>query len=167
MLGLSVGQLLMINELNKWMAFIQMPRTELGGFAICPYAKQAIMQKSYDIQYTNVNGVTDILDNIDITKNDVTILVINDYINYDMEYLVDYTMELNQKYKMRDIVILDNDPRSPMYINGVVSTFEHAYLWIIQSLDDLTSKSQQLSKTNYYSFWTQQQIDEVVTWRKK
>ncbi len=130
-------------------------------------ARQAIIQKSYDIQYTNVNSVTSILDDIDITKNDVTILVIDDYMNYDMEYLVNHTMELNQKYKMQDIVILDNDPRSPMDINGIVSTFEHAYLWIIQSLSDLTSKSRQLSKTNYYSFWTQQQIDEVVTWRKK
>ena len=149
------------------MAFIQMPRTELGGFAICPYAKQAIMQKSYDIQYTNVNDVTNILDNIDIIKNDVTILVINDYMNYDIDYLVNCTMQLNQKYKMHDIVILDNDPREPMNINGVVSTFEHAYLWIVQSLSDLTNKSQHLRKTNYYSFWTQQQIDEVITWREK
>lgn len=149
------------------MAFIQMPRTELGGFAICPYAKQAIMQKSYDIQYTNVNDITSILDNIDITKNDVTILVINDYINYDIDYLVNRTMELNQKYKMHDIVILDNDPREPMNINGVVSTFEYAYLWIVQSLSDLTNKSQYLRKTNYYSFWTQRQIDEVITWREK
>jgi hypothetical protein len=157
----------MINKLNEWMAFIQMPRPELGGFAICPYAKQAIMQKSYDIQHTNVNDVTSIIDNIDITKNDISILVIDDYINYDIDYLVNQTMTLNQKYKMQDIVILDNDPRSPMNINGVVSTFEHSYLWIVQQLTDLTNKSHQLSKTNYYSFWTQQQIDEVVTWRKK
>ena len=149
------------------MAFIQMPRTELGGFAICPYAKQAIMQKSYDIQYTNVNDVISILDNIDIAKNDVSILVLDDYINYDIDYLVDHTMELNQKYKMHDIVILDNDPRTPMHINGVVSTFEYAYLWIVQSLSDLTNKSHHLRKTNYYSFWTQQQIDEVITWREK
>ena len=157
----------MINKLNEWMAFIQMPRTELGGFAICPYAKQAITQKSYDIQHTTVDTFTSILDTDDIKQYDVSIFVIDNYQNYDVQYLIDYTMQLNQKYKIRDMVILDNDPRTPMYINRVMSTFEHAYLWVVQSLSDLNNKTHHLQKTNYYSFWTQQQLDEVVTWRSE
>lgn len=156
----------MIEKINEWMGFIQLPRTELGGFPVCPYAKQAILQKSYEISTICVNDIHDVLNNVDIIKNSVTIFIVHDYEQYDIEYLSNFTVNLNTQYKSKDFAILDNDPRVPFSINGVNTSFEHSYLWLIQSLSDLNKKSLDLHKTNYYSYWTQDQLDEVVNWRK-
>ena len=93
--------------------------------------------------------------------------MVEDYLSYDENYLVNYTTTLNDEYKSKDFVILENDPRSPMIVNGVTTSFEHGYLWVVQSLSDLNQKSLELRKTDYYSYWTQQQLDDVVTWRTK
>jgi len=157
----------MTKQLNDWLAFIQLPRPELGGLAICPYAKQAILQKSYDVINVDIDSIHDILENIEFTKNDVVILIFDDYESYDIEYLIDYTKQLNEKYKSNDIVVLDNDPRDLMIVNGITTSYEYGYLWIVQSLNDLNKKSSMLQKTNYYSYWSKKQLDEVVTWRNK
>jgi hypothetical protein len=94
-------------------------------------------------------------------------LIFDDYESYDIEYLIDYTKQLNEKYKSNDIVVLDNDPRDLMIVNGVTTSYEYGYLWIVQSLNDLNKKSSMLQKTNYYSYWSKKQLDEVVTWRNK
>lgn len=148
------------------MAYIQLPRTELGGFPVCPYAKQAVLQNSYEISTIGFGDIHDAVGSVDVVKNSVTIFVVRDYDQYDIEYLSDFTVNLNAQYKSRDMVILDNDPRVPFSVNGVVTSFEHSYLWLIQSLSDLNKKSSDLHKTNYYSYWTQDQLDEVVNWRK-
>ena len=157
----------MTKQLNDWLAFIQLPRPELGGFAICPYAKQAILQKSYDVINVDINSIYNVLEDVDFTKNDIIILNFDDYKSYDIEYLIDYTKQLNEKYKSEDIVVLDNDPRDLMIVNGVTTSYEHGYLWIVQSLSDLNKKSSALQKTNYYNYWSQKQLDDVVTWRNK
>jgi hypothetical protein len=157
----------MTKQLNDWLAFIQLPRPELGGFAICPYAKQAILQKSYDVINVDIDSIHGVLEDIEFTKNDVVILIFDDYESYDIEYLIDYTKQLNEQYKSKDIVVLDNDPRDLMIVNGVTTSYEHGYLWIVQSLNDLNKKSSMLQKTNYYSYWSKKQLDEVVTWRNK
>jgi hypothetical protein len=157
----------MISKLNEWMLSIQIPREELGGLPICPYARQTIAQKLYDIRYTNVCDVHAVLSTVDIQRYAVTLIVVEDYLSYDENYLVNYTTTLNDEYKSKDFVILENDPRSPMIVNGVTTSFEHGYLWVVQSLNDLNQKSLELRKTEYYSYWTQQQLDDVVTWRTK
>ena len=52
-----------------------------------------------------------------------------------------------------------------MIVNGVTTSYEYGYLWIVQSLNDLNKKSLMLQKTNYYNYWSKKQLDEVVTWR--
>ena len=96
------------------------------------------------------------------------------YINENFVYLLeDLTINLayklggfsDKKYLQEDKVVLDNDPRNPFSLNGVITTFPDCYLWIVQSLSDLNEKSETLKGTDYYNYWTQKQLDEVVTWR--
>ena len=145
---------------------LTVPRGELSGFSICPYAKQALSNNSYDILTGTVSSIHDILKNVDTEKYQVTIVIVSDYETYDIDIMREYTQKLNAYYKHNDLVILDNDPRDPFVINGVTTTFNDWYLWVIQSLSDLNEKHQNLSKTSYYKVWTQQQLDEVVNWRK-
>lgn len=155
----------MIEQINEWINFIQKPRVELGGFSVCPYAKLAVRTNSYTIVDVSLARIEQVMDEIDLSKHLVTVLVLRDYLQYDESYLLDVTKGLNKKYNPKDLVVLENDPRSPMVINGVTTTFAECFLWLIQSLSDLNKKSGDLEKTTYYSYWTQKQLDEVVSWR--
>lgn len=150
--------------LKEWFYFIQQPRSELGNLPICPYAKLATEDKHIVLD-VSLARIEEALDCVDLQKNLVTILILKDYWRYDVKYLQDLTKQLNQKYGSRDLVILENDPRSPMVINEVTTTFQKHFLWLIQSLSDLNKKSSDLQKTSYYDYWTQEQLNEVVTWR--
>ena len=72
---------------------------------------------------------------------------------------------LNRNFIHNNKVVLDSDPRNPFAINGITTTFPDCYIWIVQDLADLTSKSNGLKFTDYYSYWTKEQLDEVVSWR--
>jgi len=155
----------MIEKIAEWINYIQTPRQELGGFAVCPYAKLAVANNSYAIHDTTIATVKKALEAVDTNKHLVTILILRDYLNYDVDYLLSVTKTLNGEYNSNDLVILENDPRTPMIVNGVVTTFDGSFLWLIQSLSDLNKKSKDLEKTSYYSYWTKKQLEEVVTWR--
>lgn len=153
--------------IQQWIDRIQEPQTELGGLPICPYAKLAARTKAYSIDTTTIETIGQQVSVVDATKNLVSIFVFEQYLNHTEEELLQLTRELNVKYNSQDLVVLDNDPRSPLVINKVTTTYSDCYLWLVQSLSDLNIKSKELKKTSYYDHWTQQQLDEVVTWRTK
>ena len=159
--------LLMENEIVKWFDHIQQPRAELGGSSICPFAKAAISAKQYNISNSSVDHIHLDVETCDIVKYKVCIFILPEYKQYSETCLSALTTELNNQFRLYDKVVLDNDPRKPFIINGVTTSFEHSYLWIVQSLSDLSQKYEMLKKSKYYTYWTQDQIDEVVTWRNQ
>jgi len=152
-------------SITQWILGLTKPKEALSGMPICPYARQAYLSKAYDIKEINYSDVIASAEGCDLLKYQVVILCVLDYLNYTTDELVYRTKELNDLYNSRDIVVLDNDPRTPLFINGVKTTYDDCYLWILQPLADLNEKSKQLAKTQYYSHWTQEQLDDVVTWR--
>jgi hypothetical protein len=154
-----------ISNIQDWFTHIQTPKQELGGMPICPFAKAAIADKQYKIEQCSIEDIDQKVDDCDIQTYKVCIFYLPTYQQYTVEQLEQKTKQLTSQYIANDKVVLDNDPRNPFVIQGVTTTFEQCYLWIVQSLEDLTQKSNMLKTTQYYKYWTQSQIDEVVTWR--
>ena len=155
----------MIINLDKWFSHLITPKQELSNKPICPFARAAINNKEYTIQETNLDSIENQVTNADTVTYKVCIFYLPAYENYDIETLEIKTKSLNEIFIPDNKVVLDNDPRNPFVINGVTTTFPDCYLWIVQDLADLTSKSNSLKLTDYYNHWTKQQLDEVVTWR--
>lgn len=154
-----------ISSIFDWFNHIQTPRPELGGTPICPFARAAIARKQFTIQECSLEDIEEKVGNCDIQKYKVCIFYLPTYEQYTVQELEQVSKQLTDKYYKDDKVVLDNDPRNPFIIQGVTTTFGQCYLWIVQSLDDLTQKSNMLKTTDYYSYWTKEQIDQVVTWR--
>ena len=153
--------------IEDWILSLTHTQESLSNMPVCPYAKQAYVNKLYQVLDTDIHTVEDKIDNADLIKYQVIILKLNDYEQYDIDILSEKTKILNSIYNKKDIVILDNDPRTPFFIKDIKTTYEDGYLWILQSLSDLTDKSNILKKTDYYKHWTKEQLDEVVNWRIK
>ena len=154
-----------ISKIQDWFTHIQTPKQELDGMPICPFAKAAIASKQYVIEQCSIDDIDQKVHDCDIQKYKVCIFYLPTYEQYTVQELEQITQQLRSKYCKDDKVVLDNDPRTPFIIQGVTTTFEQCYLWLVQSLTDLTEKSNILKKTGYYNYWTKSQIDEVVTWR--
>jgi len=148
-----------------WILRITKSEERLSGLPICPYAKQAYVSKSYSIGETNYDTIEADIESSDLQTYQVSVLYYQDYQKHTTAELVNKTRELNNHYNKHDIVILDNDPREPLILNGVQTTFDDCYLWILQPLKDLNEKSEILKKTKYYNHWTTEQLADVVTWR--
>ena len=157
----------MKDAIVKWMLTLMEARKELSGLPICPYARQAYLANTYDIRPTNYDSIEKDISSCDLSKYQVVVCYYEDYAKHTTDQLVDKTKQLNRMYNTSDIVVLDNDPRDPLVLNGIQTTFDGCYLWIIQPMEDLNNKAEQLRKTKYYDHWTQEQLDEVVTWRIK
>jgi len=155
----------MIENLKKWFDTLIIPREQLSNMPICPFARAVIQSKEYFIQETDLDKIAFQVSTSNVQAYKVCIYFLPDYENYEVEALEVKTKVLNRSVLETNKVVLDNDPRSPFVINGVTTTFPDCYLWIVQDLADLTSKSNSLKFTDYYKHWTQEQIDEVITWR--
>jgi hypothetical protein len=151
--------------IEDWILGLTHNQESLSNLPICPYAKKAYINKRYQIVDTDYNTIDLDIEHVDLIKYQVIIFKLADYQSYDIEHLKQKTSKLNEKFNKDDIIILDNDPRDPFIINGIKTTYNECYLWLIQSLSDLNDKSKELEKTNYYSHWTKEQLDEVVNWR--
>lgn len=152
-------------QLQEWINYIQQPG-RLGNNPICPFAAKAVKQKR--VAMTALISIEDLemlIEEVDVTKFDVSIFYFEKYTEYTVEELEQRIKELNFRFKSKDKVILDNDPRNPFTVNGHQTTFNGCYLYVVQSLSDLTQASNRLKMGDYYSYWTQAQYDEVVGWR--
>ena len=150
---------------EDWILTLTHTQESLSNLPICPYAKQAYLNKRYSIVDTEYDTINLNIQQSDLTKYQVIIFKFKDYQSYDIETLRQKTNDLNNEFNKNDIVVLDNDPRDPFIINGIKTTYDESYLWLIQSLSDLNEKSKELEKTNYYKHWTKEQLDDVVNWR--
>jgi len=155
----------MIKNLKKWFDDLIIPREELSNMPICPYAKTTITNQEYTIEETTLDDIAFQISNANVQVYKVCIFYLPNYEIYEIEALEAKTKMLNCNFIPTNKVVLDNDPRNPFIVNGITTTFSDCYLWIVQDLADLNSKSNSLKFTNYYKYWTQKQIDEVITWR--
>ena len=132
---------------------------------ICPFAKSVIKSQEYTIQETNLDIITSQVSNADVQLYKVCIFYLLDYKLYGEETLEAKTKDLNLTFKDSNKLILDNDPRSPFTIKGITTNFPDCYLWVVQDLADLLSKSNSLKLTNYYANWTEEQLEGLAEWR--
>lgn len=155
----------MQSQLQEWMEYLQQPG-KLGNSPICPYAGRALKEKKVGITaLTDLLNLEVLIDGVDTSEFDVSIFYFEQYTDFSVEELEQKIKDLNLIFRAKDKVVLDNDPRNPFTVNGHQTTFNGCYLYVVQSLSDLTQASNRLKMGDYYSYWTQAQYDEVVGWR--
>ena len=155
----------MKNEIIKWMQdFVEQPNPKLGDWAPCPYAQAARLNNQIEI-VEGRNALTD-FESIDLDSKEVWVFWYP-IEQYTGEEFAKITKELNNTLMKSDIVVLEDHPDLVETVNGVYMNFDKASLLIIQSLSKLNQASDKLRRQGYYDNWSQEEVDEVVTWRYK
>jgi hypothetical protein len=156
-------------KLTKWLTeFVEVPNPKLGDWAPCPYARQARVNNNISIKFAEISEFSDIIrDSIGTLENKEVVVIFFDHNNINPVELQEYVSGMNKTLLPKNYVILEDHPDTPEYINGVCMNFGVCGLLVLQKLDKLTIASKLLQEKGYYEYWSQQDLDKVVSWRHK
>lgn len=134
--------------LNSWIKHLSSPRPELGGFSICPFAKNS------QFEVIETNG------DIQIPDKEFSLIIFKlpDY--YTIEQLDELAKKHNKLYPK--LIFLPDHKDRETYISGVKTNNSKYNLLLCQPRADLESARAKLKNTNYYSFWNKDYLDEIL-----
>lgn len=148
--------------LNWLQEFVEQPHPKLGNWAPCPYARAARINNQIEI----CQGQNPLIDfeTIDLETKEVYVFWYP-IEQYTGEQFAEITRTLNETLMPKDIVVLEDHPELVERVNGVHMNFGEASLHVIQKLSKLNEAADKLERQGYYKHWTQEELDEVKTWR--
>ena len=152
----------MEKNLISWISHISSRKDELGGFAICPFAKKALEENKIYFYYIDNDPVQQISTYMDGFNQNMGYEVI---LFYDVEKKLsddDCTDAINQLNKKNsDTIFLKDHPDSPGFINGISTGNGEYPIIIAQPKEKLLQFREALKKTPYYDVWDEEYLKEI------
>lgn len=154
-------------DIERWIAnFVEVPHPALGGWAPCPYARKARLDRDFEVRL----GKDPYWDacNVSIKGLDKSVII----------YVYDFTawshMEFAYKIKQanlhwllpHELIGLEDHPEDPEIVNGVTMNQGVYALMLIQSLPDLNEKAQLVGKKGFYDTWPEEYLQELFQHRQ-
>lgn len=136
-----------VEYIKNWIEKVSLVRPELGGFSICPFAKNS--------HYKIIDCLADEI--VPIDSYDVVIYIIDES---DLDAIRDYCDKYNEKYE--NWLFFEDCATYDTFINGVQTNNGRYNLIIGQPKDKLMRFREILKKTEYYSYWSDEYYNEIV-----
>jgi hypothetical protein len=134
-------------DIENWIKEVSVVHPELGGFAICPFAKKA----NYEILEIDIDKI------YPIKGLDVVIYVVDEEDLESINWWVDF---YNNKYK--DWLFFEDCASYDTFIGGVQTNNGKYNLILGQPKEKLEKFREILKKTEYYSYWSDEYYKEIV-----
>ena len=135
-------------DILQWIKSVSEVRPEIGGFAICPFAKQA----KYDIIECSAFEI------IPNSEYDLNIYVIESHLTLDQ--VQNWVEIYNEEYPtwkfFEDCACYDT------FINGIQTNNGKYNLILAQPRAKLRKFREILAKTNYYNYWSNDYLKEIL-----
>ena len=164
-----------IDSILQWMEkFVETPHPSFGNMPPCPYARQYRVQDKIKIveapTQVMCTSVWETAEQVFETWNDDFEAIIVARANVARQYnsaeaVSVQIKELNDKYRSKDLVALEDHPQDPEEIDGVQMNHGDLILVVIQRLSKINKHSEMLRNGEYYHKWSQENLDDVVNWR--
>lgn len=136
--------------IEDWINRITLPREELGGFSVCPYAKGA----EYEIVETDGSD-------IDPPPWDFELIIYKLPDSYVQDEVIAIAEEYNKIFP--ELVFLPDPKDRNTYINGVQTNNGEYNLILCQWRDNLNKAREKLSGTLYYTHWSEEYLKEILS----
>lgn len=153
----------------KWISdFVSKPNPLLNDFPPCPFAKQAMLEKKIEFEVCTFNDHFHVYlknkakrwdDNFDVCCIFVP--------NIEAGRLSQMVEMINKLELMPiDLVALEDHPDAEENINGVIMNNGKYPIVLMQRLSKIDKFSSMLERQGYYDVWSEENLDDVVNWRK-
>ena len=146
--------------LKEWIGRISENKDELGGFAVCPFAKKYKSQyvPGAEIGYLPYGYICDYMDKNGHKEHEITVFV-NKLKNLSNEECIDLVNNLNKKFP--NFVFLKDHPDDPGFINGINTSNQKYPIILAQPKSSLNDAREALKKTKYYDYWSEEYKNEI------
>lgn len=135
-------------DLIEWIEKVSEVRPDLGGFAICPFAKSS----KYKIIECNASDIKP------EDEYDVLIFVVE--MTLTLNEINEYVTLYNQKYS--EWKFFEDCASYDTYINGIQTNNGKYNLILGQPKAKLRKYREILSKTNYYDYWNNDYLKQIL-----
>lgn len=157
MLNLDIVQA----DIEQWIVdFVEVPHPSLGGWAPCPYARKARLDKDFDVRL----GLAPMHDLIKLSKiglggKSVVILVYDPEVHTHENFSSALNIANERFLLPNNLLALEDHPADPEIVNGVCMNHGTYALALVQSLSDLNAKAKLVARKGFYDTWP----DEYLT----
>lgn len=148
--------------IKDYIEYVSLRRKELGGHAICPFAK-AFLDKIEIIESSDF--FTDAQKCLKAKKHPALYLIYGNPVKFTINWLNNFCDQHQESAKSKDLWLIWDHPDQINKINGIQTNNNDYAILFIQPLSELNKYSDKLKKTDYYSFWDKEYYGKVVKGR--
>jgi hypothetical protein len=155
-------------DIESWIVnFVEVPHPALGGWAPCPYARKARLDRDFEVRL----GLAPLHDLIKISKHGLggksVVIIVYDPSVHNYEDFSSALDIANKEFLLpNNLLALEDHPADPEIVNGVVMNQGTYALALVQSLSDLNEKAQLVAKKGFYDTWPNEYLEVLFKHRK-
>jgi hypothetical protein len=154
-------------DIERWMAnFVEVPHPSLGGWAPCPYARKARLDRDFEIRL-GVNPYFDLkfISHTGITQS--VIIFVYKSTAYSYEQFHSQIKSANTEFLSdKNLIALEDHPADPEIVNGVTMNQGTYALALVQNLTDLDQKARALAGKGFYDSWPEPYLQALFNHRQ-
>jgi hypothetical protein len=155
------------HDIERWIEnFVEVPHPALGGWAPCPYARKARLDRDFEVRL-GINPYFDlkVVAQTGITKS--VIIFVYESTAYSYEQFHTHVESANQEFLLsQDLLALEDHPDSAEIVNGVSMNQGTYALALVQCLSDLDQKARLMARKGFYETWPEEYLTELFNHRK-
>jgi len=155
-------------DIEKWIVdFVEVPHPALGGWAPCPYARKARLDRDFEVRL----GLAPLHDLIKISKEglggkSVIIIAYNPKAHTYKDFSTALDIANKEFLLPNNLLALEDHPADPEIVNGVCMNQGTYALALVQSLSDLNQKAELVARKGFYDTWPEEYLTALFQHRK-
>jgi hypothetical protein len=158
---------LVSRDIERWIEnFVEVPHPALGGWAPCPYARRARLDRDFEVRI-GVNPYFD-LKVVSQTGIDHSVVIfVYESTAYTAKHFHTQLESANTEFLLgKNLLALEDHPDLPELVNGVCMNQGTYALALVQSLSDLNDKARLMARKGFYDTWPEDYLQELFQHRQ-
>lgn len=153
-------------DIESWITnFVEVPHPALGGWAPCPYARRARLERDFAVRIGH-NPLEDLEAMSRVSLPCSVVILVYDPAAHPYTEFHAAIGQANQLLVPKDLIALEDHPADPEVVNGVVMNQGTYALILVQCLSDLNAKAQQIAAQGFYHGWPEQYLEALFEHRQ-
>jgi hypothetical protein len=155
------------HSIERWIeTFVEVPHPALGGWAPCPYARRARLDRDFEVRI----GRNPFEDLIAVSYGTLPCSVVifaydPEFHPYD-QFHTQIEFANTNHLALQNMIALEDHPADAEIVNNVVMNQGTYALALVQNLTDLNSKAQQLAQKGFYDTWPEAYLTALFQHRQ-
>jgi hypothetical protein len=156
------------HDIEQWIVnFVEVPHPSLGGWPPCPYARQARLEKTFDVRlgrhpFWNLSELST------VGMGDMQVIIFAyDPTKWKHKEFAHHIDMANKHYLIpNDLIALEDHPEDSEIVNGVSMNQGTYAMILVQSLSDLNQKAKLMGRKGFYDKWPDEYLQALFHHRE-